>query len=142
LKKADLVIVGAGPGGLAAAIEAAKYGMDIIIIDENPEVGGQIYRQFNPGLRAADPNLLGNDFKKGQKLLKELEAQQNHIEFLNEALVWGLFDKHLLTYQQQQTSASLKYKYLILAIGAYERPVPFPGWTLPGVITAVGRKPL
>jgi NADPH-dependent 2,4-dienoyl-CoA reductase/sulfur reductase-like enzyme len=142
LKKADLVIVGAGPGGLAAAIEAAKYGIDIIIMDENPMAGGQIYRQFNPGLRAADPNLLGRDFKRGQKLLKEFEEQDKQIEFLNDALVWGLFDKHLLTYQRQQTSASLKYKYLILAGGAYERPVPFPGWTLPGVITAGGAQTL
>jgi len=142
LREADLVIVGAGPGGLAAAIEAAKYGIDIILMDENPKVGGQIYRQFNPGLRAANQKLLGRDFKRGQKLLKELEEQQKHIEFLNEALVWGLFNKHLLSYQQQQTSASLKYKNLILAIGAYERPVPFPGWTLPGVLTAGGAQTL
>jgi NADPH-dependent 2,4-dienoyl-CoA reductase/sulfur reductase-like enzyme len=127
---------------LAAAIEAAKYGIDIIIMDENPRAGGQIYRQFNPGLRPANPKLLGKDFKRGQTLLKEFEEQQKQIEFLNEALVWGLFDKHLLTYQQQQISASLKYKNLILAGGAYERPVSFRGWTLPGVITAGGAQTL
>jgi len=142
LREVELVIIGAGPGGLAAAIEAAKFGVTPILIDDNKRVGGQIYRQFNKGLNITNPALLGPDFERGRKLLKKFNECKDQVEYFSEAVVWGLFDGHELAFQRGNNSFGIKYKRLIVGTGAYDRPVPFPGWTLPGVLTAGGAQNL
>lgn len=132
----EVVIIGAGPGGLAAAIEAAKAGVMVTILDENSKVGGQIYRQPAEGIKITNPAMLGRDHVRGQRLLNEFSSLRDRIECLNEATVWGLFDDRELAFQSRGHSSILKYEKLIVGIGAYDRPVPFPGWTLPGVYTA------
>jgi len=142
MKEAELVIVGAGPGGLAAAIEAAKLGVKGILLDENINMGGQIHHQLEKGFRVTNKELLGRDHHTGQKLLSKVIALSDKVECLNDALVWGLFDDGDVAFRHSGTSSSLKYKRLIVAVGAYDRPVPFPGWTLPGVFTAGGAQRL
>jgi len=142
LKEIELIILGSGPGGLAAAIEAAKAGVSVTLLDENPHPGGQIYRQFNPGFRVTAPEVLGHDYQRGQELLAEFGAIEKRVEYLGEALVWGVFADRELAFLRGEESHSVRYRALIIAAGAYDRPVPFPGWTLPGVFTAGGAQRL
>lgn len=138
MKDVELVIIGAGPGGMAAAIEAAKAGVNAVLLDENRRSGGRIYWQFNDGFNVTDSKVLGPDYERGKRLLTEFAAHGDKIEYLEEALVFGLFDNRELAFQRSDKFHSLRHKTLIVAIGAYDRPVPFPGWTLPGVFTAGG----
>lgn len=142
MKETDVVIVGAGPGGMAAAIEAARAGAKVTLFDENPKPGGQIYRQYHDGFQVTDAHSLGHDYVRGQALIAEFNTVLNRIECMDNALVWGVFDENELAFVRAETSYSMRYKRLILSIGAYDRPVPFPGWTLPGVLTAGGAQVL
>lgn len=136
MKKKKLVIIGAGPGGISAAIAAARAGVDVTVLDENKSPGGQIYRQYEEGYKIGEHNKIGKDYLKGKKLIDEFFKSDDKIEYLNETLVWGIFDDNEISYQYREKSYSITYDHLIVAPGAYDRPVPFPGWTLPGVFTA------
>ena len=133
VKEYELVILGAGPAGLAAALEGAEAGAHVLVIDENPFPGGQIYRQPEKGIRISNPKLKGRDHKKGQRLFSRFRQVKNRVTFINNALVWGLFPGRELALSQGSESQALRFKKLIIAVGAYDRPIPFPGWTLPGV---------
>jgi NADPH-dependent 2,4-dienoyl-CoA reductase/sulfur reductase-like enzyme len=127
---------------MAAAIEAVRAGAHVTVLDENPSPGGQIYRQFNPGFTVASPGVLGRDFQRGQALLAEFASLKRRMEYLHDSLVWGLFPGGELAFLQRGESCTVRYDTLIVALGAYDRPVPFPGWTLPGVLTAGGAQRL
>jgi len=142
MKSPELIIIGAGPGGIAAAIEAAKAGVKVTLLDENPKAGGQIYRQFDEGFKVTNPQVLGRGYERGHELLKDFKMLEERAQYLTEALVWGVFEGRKLTFQHNESSLSLDFKSLIVAPGAYDRPVPFPGWTLPGVFTAGGAQRL
>ena len=142
MKECDFVIIGGGPGGVAAAIEAGKAGVNVTLLDENERPGGQCFRQFEKGFKVADPEALGPDYKDGQELLHQLNSMQDKIRYLNNTLVWGIFEDRTLALARNGTTSSLRFKHLLVATGAYDRPVPFPGWTLPGVFTAGGAQKL
>jgi len=142
MRESELLILGGGPAGMAAAIEAAKAGARVTMLDEDARPGGQIYRQFNAGFRVVDADVLGHDYERGQELLKEFATVAGQVEYLDEALVWGIAPENELDFLRQGESRSLRYRQLIIAVGAYDRPVPFPGWTLPGVFTAGGAQRL
>jgi thioredoxin reductase/bacterioferritin-associated ferredoxin len=135
MKTVELAIVGGGPAGLCAAIEAADAGTEVLIIDENMRIGGQIYRQIP--YRVTDGGKLGKDYENAQELFKAVESRPN-ISCLSQAVVWGVFDERTLAVCHQDRSEKIATKSLIIATGAYDRPVPFPGWTLPGVFSAGG----
>jgi thioredoxin reductase/bacterioferritin-associated ferredoxin len=138
LKELELVILGAGPGGLAAAVEASRAGVGVTLLDENPKPGGQIFRQFHEGFQVTSPAALGHDYARGQKLLDEFGSVRDRVTLLDEASVWGIFDGNVLAFCQGENSYTVRYGKLVIAAGAYDRPVPFPGWTMPGVFTAGG----
>lgn len=142
MRESDLAIIGGGPGGIAAAIQAARAGVNVTLMDENERPGGQVFRQFETGFKLADPATLGPDFQEGQELLHQFNGMQDKIRYLNNTLVWGIFDDRTLALARNGTSSSLRFKHLLVATGAYDRPVPFPGWTLPGVFTAGGAQKL
>ncbi len=142
MRELEMVILGAGPGGLAAAVEAARAGLSVTILDENPKPGGQIFRQFQDGFQVTNPGMLGHDYGRGRKLLSEFAAVRDRIELLDNALVWALSEGKELAFYRGDASYSVRYKKMIIAAGAYDRPVPFPGWTLPGVFTAGGAQSL
>lgn len=129
-KTCDLAIIGAGPAGMAAAIEAAHLGIKPILIDSAPLPGGQVYRQTPPEFEGTHPS-------EGTALLDNLE--QAKIQTVHDTTVWGIFPEdaeHMLClYGPNDVPRRLLAQQVILAPGAYERPTPFPGWTLPGVIT-------
>ncbi len=127
----DLAIVGAGPAGLAAAAEAADLGVSVTLIDGYLLPGGQYYRQTPAGL--------GEAREVPGQLLFERVARAD-VRVISDTSVWGIFPDHagylLCLYGPSGTLRRLRAKQVILAPGAHDRPVPFPGWTLPGVMTA------
>lgn len=142
VKDPELIIIGAGPAGIAAAVEATRAGVTVTILDENEKPGGRIYAQFNDGFKLINPTFLGSDYEKGKMLLEEFDAFGEKIEYRQDAVVFGLFENRILAFHQKNQGNRLPYNKLIVASGAYDRPVPFPGWTLPGVLTAGGAQTL
>jgi len=133
VKDYDLVIIGAGPAGMAAAALAAAQGATIALIDEQPTAGGQIYRN----LSQADPEqlrILGPDYRKGQSLIDGLVT--HNVTHINAATVWDVTEDLAITYSQNGEARQIAGQFVLIATGALERPVPVPGWTLPGVMTA------
>lgn len=134
----SLLVVGGGPAGMAAAIEAARAGLDVTLMDEGPSVGGQIYRALPERFEVREPTALGKDFLRGQQLKQELAAQGQRVHLMPETEVLGLWPHREVLFASRGRSGSLAADQVILATGAYDRPVPFQGWTLPGVMTAGG----
>lgn len=133
-----LVVIGGGPAGLAAAIEAARAGLPCTLIDEAYHLGGQIYRTPSAGLRVTDTTALGKDFAKGERLRAEFAAVAGRVEVLSGTSVLGVWDGREVFWASETASGLIRAERLVIAAGAYDRPVPFPGWTLPGVMTAGG----
>jgi len=141
-KQMPLVIVGGGPAGLSAAIAAARAGTRVLVIDENLQAGGQIYRQLPQDFKVNDAALLGADFADGKSLLDEVHELSENIEIWYDALVWSVFEPNQLAVAHGNELVLLDAQAIIVATGAYERPVPVPGWTLPGAMTAGGAQVL
>ncbi|MDK4734875.1 NAD(P)/FAD-dependent oxidoreductase [Rhizobium sp. CNPSo 3490] len=139
----DLVVVGAGPAGLSAAIEASIHGLAVLLADENESPGGQIYRSVE---HASDADLarMGPDYAAGRTLIERF--RQQNLSYAPGATVWsvGPADEeasdgvHSLEVgiSLGGIARAIAAHRVILATGALERPFPFPGWTMPGVMTA------
>lgn len=142
----DLAVVGAGPAGLAAALAAADGGMRVVLVDGAPEAGGQFYRQTARQLHARRPERLYHAWSTWEMLRDRLaeHRESGRIAFLAERQVWHVepvdsgFAVHALVGAEQATSETVEADGLVLATGGYESVLPFPGWTLPGVLTAGG----
>jgi len=135
MRKRQLVVVGAGPAGMSAAITAADAGVNVVVIDENPRVGGQIYRQLPSSLQVAKANQSGSDFRRGDDLHKRFQSLKHRIELQTDTTAWGLFSSNRLAVVRGDAWEMLEAETVVLASGAYEYVPPFPGWTLPGVMT-------
>ncbi|WP_371501267.1 FAD-dependent oxidoreductase [Kitasatospora sp. NBC_00374] len=141
----DLAVVGAGPGGLAAAVTAADHGLSVALIDAGPRPGGQYYRHPAPGLGAAHPERLHHGWSVFADLSARLRAHtgQRRIGYLTGHHVWTAepgeyWRLHATVGPGAEDAAVVEARAVLLATGAYERQLPFPGWTLPGVVTAGG----
>ena len=135
----ELVIIGGGPAGLAAAIEARRAGVQTTLIEERETLGGQIFKQPPPGFLVKRPAAMGADHQAGRRLIER--ALASGTEILTDHVVWsvsGGLTNEVGVYEPGASARTLRATTLILATGAYDRPVPFPGWTLPGVLTAGG----
>ncbi len=141
-REVPLVIIGGGPGGLSAAIAAAGVGVKVLIIDENLQPGGQIYRQLPTKFQALEPGKLGSDYVDGRSLLNRVHELADAITIWNDAMVWSVFESNQLAIARGNELVLVDAKAIVVATGAYERPVPVPGWTLPGVMTAGGAQVL
>lgn len=130
----DLVIVGAGPSGLSAAIEAAKRGLDVVVLDENARPGGQLFKQIHKFFGSKEHKAKIRGFRIGEELLKEADALGVQVK-LN-ATVIGLYRDKEVVYRMGDAIHHIKGDTVIIATGASENMVPFDGWTLPGVMGA------
>ncbi|KRR21491.1 FAD/NAD(P)-binding oxidoreductase [Bradyrhizobium lablabi] len=129
----DVVVIGAGPAGLAAAATAAEAGLSTLLLDENAGPGGQVFRAI-ASTPVTERAQLGADYWVGADLVKAVRA--SGAEIIQRATVWSL-DRHIeIGVSVGGVSAFVKARRVILATGALERPFPIPGWTLPGVMTA------
>ena len=129
----DVIIVGAGPAGLSAAIAASDHGIDVLVLDEQPTPGGQLYRNIE---RAHEDTIkiLGSDYGYGRSLVETF--RKSNADYIGGAIVWNIEPNGKLCFSKDGRSAQISGKHIIIAIGTTERPVPFPGWTLPGVMGA------
>jgi len=128
----DIVVVGGGPAGLSAAITAARAGGQVVLFDAYPAPGGQYYRQ--PPARR-EGHATGHQ-KEGRHLWQE--ALGAGVTIRSGTVVWNGTAEKVLSYTSPEGTGEVKARAVILASGAYEQPVAFPGWTLPGVLTAGG----
>lgn len=128
----DLLIIGAGPAGLMAAKTAAEAGLQVLVVDERAKAGGQYFKQPGSGF-GVDEARLDKQFREGRALFRETEAAG--VTFLFDGTVWGIFGPGDVAVATPEASYRIAAKKLVLAPGAYERSAPFPGWTMPGVIT-------
>ena len=130
----ELAIVGAGPAGMAAAALAAELGLDTVLIDEQDGPGGQIYRAIErAGADADRTSPLGRDYLAGQPLAAAL--RDSGADYRPATTVWHIDPEGLLSLATGNRSDTIAARHILLATGAIERPVPIPGWTLPGVMT-------
>lgn len=134
MKHYDLLIVGSGPAGLSAAIEAAKRGLKVAVYDENSRPGGQLFKQIHKFFGSKEHKAKIRGFRIGEELLAEAEALDVDV-YLN-AVVAGIFPEKEITVRMQDHMEHVKGDSIIIATGASENMVTFPGWTLPGVIGA------
>lgn len=128
----DIVVVGAGPAGLAAAREAARSGARVAVLDDNPRAGGQVWRN-GPAHPPSDAL---------SALLHGIAAKGNVTLTCAARIVAPLDGRRLLIESTEYGGACIGYDRLILATGARERLLPFAGWTLPGVTGAGGLQAL
>ncbi len=129
----ELIVIGGGPAGLAAAASAAQSGVECLLIDEQATPGGQIYRATEtiPKQRAT---LLGPDYQYGRKLVDQFN--NSGAGYLLNTTLWNLNSQREIGILREGKASLMQADRVIIASGAMERPVPFPGWTLPGVMTA------
>ena len=130
----DLIVVGAGPAGLSAAIEAAKRGLKVIVFDENAKPGGQLFKQIHKFFGSKEHKAKIRGFKIGEELLKE--ANTYGVEVVLNAIVIGLYLDKEVTVKLGEEIRHYKGDAVIVATGASENMITFEGWTLPGVIGA------
>lgn len=134
MKRYDVIVVGAGPAGLSAAIEAAKRGLKVVVFDENSKPGGQLFKQIHKFFGSKEHKAKIRGFKIGEELLKE--ANEAGVEVVLNAIVIGLYLDKEVTVNINGEVIHYKGDGVIIATGASENMVTFDGWTLPGVIGA------
>ena len=134
MKRYDLIIVGAGPAGLSAGIEAAKKGVKVVVFDENEKPGGQLFKQIHKFFGSKEHRAKIRGFVIGKQLLSE--AAEAGVEVILNATVIGLYQDKEVVVKIGEEIEHFKGNSVIIATGAAENMVTFPGWTLPGVIGA------
>ena len=134
MERHDVVIVGAGPSGLSAAIEAAKRGLDVVVFDENARPGGQLFKQIHKFFGSKEHRAKVRGFRIGDELLAEADAAG--VSVVLNATVIGLYEDREVVVRVGDTVKHVKGDAVLVATGAAENALNFPGWTLPGVIGA------
>ncbi|MCX4885136.1 FAD-dependent oxidoreductase [Streptomyces sp. NBC_00847] len=145
-ERPHLAVIGAGPAGLAATVAAAAHGVAVTLLDSSGQAGGQFYRQPAAGLRAGRPQALHHDWRTWERLRDGLDShvRADAARHLTDHHVWfverhsGRFTVHALLGPEQESPVTVRADAVLLATGGYEKVLPFPGWTLPGVVTAGG----
>lgn len=127
----DVLVVGAGPAGLCAATAAARCGAHVVVLDERPQSGGQYFKPLAPSHTVAKP--IDAQFAEGRR--RTDEALALGVRVIQHATVWGADTPGEVVAVIDGAATVFRPGQLVLATGAYERPVPFDNWTLPGVMT-------
>jgi NADPH-dependent 2,4-dienoyl-CoA reductase/sulfur reductase-like enzyme len=130
----ELAVIGAGPAGLCAAIEAARLGVETTIIDEHARPGGQLFKQIHKFFGSYRHHAGIRGFTIGEHLLDEIEKLGVRV-LLNSA-AFGLFDDGIIGVYGSGSIVPIRAVKTVLATGAIEKPLSFRGWTLPGVMGA------
>lgn len=133
MKRYDLIVVGAGPSGLSAAIEAAKRELKVVIFDENEKPGGQLFKQIHKFFGSKEHTAKVKGFVIGQQLLDEVN--QNVVEVKLNSTVIGLYQDKDVVVKIKEKIYHYKGDVIIIA-DVTENIVTFSGWTLLGIIGA------
>lgn len=129
----DVLVVGAGPAGMAAAIRMQRSGLSVLVIDAQRTPGGQIWRNVEALAETPTGRILGDDYRSGAAVVREFHA--SGAAFQPETELWQLEPSWRGYVTRDRRSGTIQAQAVLLATGAQERPAPFPGWTLPGVMT-------
>ena len=137
---AEVLVIGAGPAGIAAATAAAENGRQVIVLDDNVAAGGQIWRK-------ATVEVTGTSHRDDSRKWRALERlRRSGAQVLGGRCVFNAEGSGTVQISQETSSGTpleeFRFEQLILATGARERFLPFPGWTLPGVFGAGGLQAL
>ncbi|MGT2476510.1 FAD-dependent oxidoreductase [Paraburkholderia terrae] len=133
IREFDVVVVGAGPAGMSAAVRLRSKGVSVLVVDEQPAPGGQIYRAVETVAPTAVGRVLGEEYLAGASLVDSFR----HCGAIYEPLtqVWQIEPGWRVFMTCSGRAEMVHAKQIVLTLGAQERPAPFPGWTLPGVLT-------
>jgi thioredoxin reductase/bacterioferritin-associated ferredoxin len=132
LREVPLLILGAGPAGLAAATEARAQGIECLWLDENQAPGGQVHRAVG-GFYQPTPGAPGAaQAREGLGLIQAAAASGAECRF--GATLWAIQEDGVVSWSEAGRAQQARASTLLLCAGATERPVPIPGWTLPGVM--------
>lgn len=129
----DVIVIGAGPAGLTASSSLAQMGLKVVTLDEQNRIGGQIYRNIE-NTSAENLQKMGEEYRRGLDLAKRF--RKSGAEYLDHSLVWNVEPEGSVCYSREGVSERIAANYVLVATGAMERPMPIPGWTLPGVMGA------
>ncbi len=133
MREVDVVVIGGGPAGIAAGVRAAEGGRSVIVLDESPRLGGQIWRHRD---RASLPVV-------AQRWLARFDASAVVAPPGSSVVdVQPAGDAFVVTAEQEGIATRTRAAAIVLATGARERFLPFPGWTLPGVVGIGGAQAL
>lgn len=131
-RQVDLLIVGSGPAGMSAAIMARRYGLDVLVADEQQTPGGQIWRNVE-AVDTKQAAVLGRAYSEGLATVRRFRTCGAVYEPSTQ--VWHIEAGPRVFMTRDSTAFSVEAGAVLLATGAQERPSPFHGWTLPGVMT-------
>jgi thioredoxin reductase/Fe-S-cluster-containing hydrogenase component 2 len=135
IREVELLVVGAGPAGLGAAIEASRYGVKVLLVDDKDKPGGQLFKQIHKFFGSKEHFAGTRGFDIGLHLLKEADSQG--VEISLQIKVLGIMEKDVVSLLVKEREIKLlKAKRIVLATGGIEKALSFPGWTLPGVMSA------
>jgi thioredoxin reductase len=129
-----MVSIGAGPAGLAAAIEASRNGVEAVVYDENDRPGGQLFKQIHKFFGSKEHRAMERGFDIGESFLEE--ARKLNVEVSLNSVVLGIYENGTLNVMIRDRIGQVKAERTLVATGASENMIPFSGWTLPGVIGA------
>jgi sarcosine oxidase subunit alpha len=133
----DVLIVGGGPAGLVAALTAANYGLDVVVVDEHFKLGGQLLKQTHKFFGSVE--LFGGlrGFQIAEELARKIR-ESGRIKVLTSSVAYGVFRGGLVGVASESTHYVVKPRALIATTGAQERSLDFPNNDLPGVVGAGG----
>lgn len=129
----DVVVIGAGPAGMSAAIGLRGQGLSVLVVDEQPAPGGQIWRAVEAVADTPAGKLLGSEYRAGAALARAF--RDSGAIYQPQTQVWQVEPGWHVYMTQAGQAEAVRADRIVLAMGAQERPAPFPGWTLPGVLT-------
>ncbi|MFA5419457.1 MAG: FAD-dependent oxidoreductase [Bacteroidales bacterium] len=132
----ELIIIGGGPAGLAAARSAAEAGCHVLIIERNPRIGGQLIKQTHKFFGSEKQFAKTRGFNIAKKLVQDVEELSDFVEILCDATVVGLYTDHVLTVLCHETYTKYHFEALVVATGAGERMLAFENNDLPGIYGA------
>ncbi len=139
MKQCEMLVIGGGPAGLSAAIEAAEAGVKVIIVDANEKAGGQLFKQIHKFFGSSMHRAGIRGMNIGQELLERCEKLG--VEIWLDSLAIGMYKGNIVAVDVKKNLTEHKLekiqaKKIVIATGASENAVRFPGWTLPGVMGA------
>ena len=130
----DILIVGAGPAGMAAAVTARRTGLEVLVLDEQPAPGGQIWRGIETVAASKQADILGASYLEGRPAAEAFRASGARYE--PDSQLWQIEPGFRAFMTKAGKAQMFEARTVLLATGAQERPAPFRGWTLPGILTA------
>ena len=140
MKEVDLVIIGGGPAGITAATEAARIGVSVALIDENENLGGKVLGPAGSTIKGSVSDKIEKNLRR--QILNDFDRVKDKIALYLNTEVWDILDQRMVLLYPKSGPAQevkrIKGDKLIISVGAFEKAIPFPGWTLPGVFSVGG----